>query len=35
MFLGLVSGKSLLRYGLQTLLAGLVAIGINFLLEHP
>lgn len=32
MFLGKVSKRSLLGYGLRTLIAGLVAIGINFLL---
>lgn len=36
MFLGKVSKRSLLGYGLRTLVAGLVAIGINFLLGgHP
>ncbi|MFO8037407.1 MAG: hypothetical protein R6U57_12355 [Anaerolineales bacterium] len=32
MFLGKVSKRSLLGYGIRTLIAGLVAIGINFLL---
>lgn len=32
MFLGKVSKRSLLGYGVRTLIAGLVAIGINFLL---
>lgn len=33
MFLGSVSSRSMIGYGLRTLLAGLVAIAINFLLE--
>ena len=32
MFLGKISEKSLIGYGIKTLLAGLVAILINFLL---
>lgn len=32
MFLGKVSKRNMLTYGLRTLIAGLVAIGINFLL---
>lgn len=32
MFLGKVSNRSLVGYGLRTLVAGIVAIGINFLL---
>ena len=32
-FLGKISNQNLLKYGLRTLVAGLVAIGINFLLD--
>jgi len=33
MFLGRISGRSLVGYGLRTLVAGLVAIALSFLLE--
>jgi predicted membrane protein (TIGR00267 family) len=35
MFLGHVSKRSLIGYGLRTLVAGIVAIGLNFVLDGP
>jgi len=35
MFLGHVSKRSLIGYGLRTLVAGIVAIALNFVLEPP
>jgi predicted membrane protein (TIGR00267 family) len=34
-FLGHVSNRSLIGYGLRTLVAGIVAIGLNFVLDGP
>jgi VIT1/CCC1 family predicted Fe2+/Mn2+ transporter len=34
MFLGHISGRSLIGYGLRTLVAGLVSIALSFLLDR-
>jgi VIT1/CCC1 family predicted Fe2+/Mn2+ transporter len=33
-FLGHISGRSLIGYGLRTTLAGVIAIAVNFLLDQ-